>query len=221
MIYKQLFPFLKWLWTKKCLFSSNLRYFFKCPSVKIFSKLIWFKISNRLQLLLYGRIRRDKPFFIINSFLIIIIYMDKKLSFKIKRIAVFASSVRRILNSNLVRFYAQNWVQVKNKGLRPSLCVLKALLPNLQRRGACRNIAYYSMLIILSLGPKGGAWPQCPPPKYAPGFRAAKPLAIRTAIHAENWLVFRVVWVRALYKRAFKCTLTKKTSPYLWLQACN
>ena len=46
----------------------------------------------------------------------------------------------------------------------PTVCVLK---PSAQvtKRGPCRNFASYSMLIILSWRPKGGAWP---PPKYAP-----------------------------------------------------
>ena len=61
------------------------------PSVKIFSKLIRIKISNRLQLLQYGRIRRDRQtVFMISSLLITIIYMDKLSSINIKHNAVFA-----------------------------------------------------------------------------------------------------------------------------------
>ena len=38
------------------------------------------------------------------------------------------------LHSNLLRFFAQNWVRAKNKGLRrPFVC--SKLLPNLQRGG--------------------------------------------------------------------------------------
>ena len=70
------------------------------------------------------------------------------------------------LHSNLVRCFAQNWVQAKNKGLRlPFVC--SKLLPNLQR-GAMPQFAYYSMQIILSWQTKGGGpWPNAPP-KYAP-----------------------------------------------------
>ena len=70
-------------------------------------------------------------------------------------------------HSNLVRFLAQNWVQGKNKRLRlPFVC--SNLLPKVQRGGACRNFAYYSMLIILSWRPKGVAMAQCPPPLNTP-----------------------------------------------------
>ena len=49
----------------------------------------------------------------------------------------------------------------------PTLCVLKATA-QLTNGRPCRNFAYYSMLIILSWRPKGGAMAQWPPPKYAP-----------------------------------------------------
>ena len=72
------------------------------------------------------------------------------------------------LHSNLVRLFAQIWVQAKNKGLRlPFVC--SNLLSKFHRGGPCGNFAYYSMLIVLSWRPKGGAWPNAPP-KYATVF---------------------------------------------------
>ena len=59
------------------------------------------------------------------------------------------------------------WERAKNKGIRLPF-VRSKLLPNLRSGGPCRNFAYYSMLIIQSWQPKGGAMAQCPP-KYAPG----------------------------------------------------
>ena len=35
-------------------------------------------------------------------------------------------------------------------------------------KGAGRNFAYYSMQLYDPGDPKGGAWPNAPPPKYAP-----------------------------------------------------
>ena len=65
------------------------------------------------------------------------------------------------LHSNLVQFFALSLAQAKNKGLRlPFVC--SKLLGKLQEGGACRNFAYYSMLIILSWWPKGGHGPTAP-----------------------------------------------------------
>ena len=64
--------------------------------------------------------------------------------------------------------FSPKFGQAQIKALRLSF-VYSKLLPNLQRGGPCRNFAYYSMLIILTWRPKGGAWPNGPsPPKYAP-----------------------------------------------------
>ena len=38
-------------------------------------------------------------------------------------------------------------------------------------------LLFYANYTIL--GPKGGAWPNAPPPKYAPGFRAQNRLLLR------------------------------------------
>ena len=40
-------------------------------------------------------------------------------------------------------------------------------MPNLQR-GACLNFAHFSMQFCNPGDPKGGPWPNGPPPKYAP-----------------------------------------------------
>ena len=84
-----------------------------------------------------------------------------------KRISLKFRTKKKGLHSNLVRFFARNCVLDKNKGLRQPFVCSKLLL-NLQRRGPCRNFAYYSMLIILSWRPKGGSHDPMAPPKYAP-----------------------------------------------------
>ena len=68
------------------------------------------------------------------------------------------------LHSSLVRFLAR-----KNIFTRFCPLVCSYFLPNLQKvggggggGGACRNFAYYSMLIILSWRPKGGALHHAP-----------------------------------------------------------
>ena len=57
----------------------------------------------------------------------------------------------------------------QKKGLYPDSVFLCAqtFSPS-YKGGACRNFAYYSMLIILSWRPKGGAMAPCLPPKHAP-----------------------------------------------------
>ena len=87
-------------------------------------------------------------------------------------------------HSILVWFLAQNFVKTKDKKKRSlprfSPFVCSNFLSKLQRRWPCRNFAYYSMLIILSWRPKGGAWHHSPLPlKYAPGFSSPRPYLCR------------------------------------------
>ena len=63
------------------------------------------------------------------------------------------------LHLDLVRFLAQNWVKAKKRGLRPPFVSSK--LAQVTKAQFC---TYYSMLIILSWRPKGGAMAQWPPP---------------------------------------------------------
>ena len=70
---------------------------------------------------------------------------------------------KKSLHSNLVKALA-------NKKVFAHRFCAQTFCPSYNGRGvACHNFAYYSILIILSWRPKGGAMAQCPPPKYAPG----------------------------------------------------
>ena len=67
------------------------------------------------------------------------------------------------LHSNLVRFLAENWVKAKKKVFVHRLVAQTFCQSNKGGGGACRNFVYYSMLILRSWRPKGGAMAQCSP----------------------------------------------------------
>ena len=87
--------------------------------------------------------------------------------------------VKKGLHSNLVRFFAQSWVQAKTKRLRlPFVC--SNLLPNLQRGGGMPQfcILFYANYTILATQ-RGSHGPMSPPPKHAPASRTP-PLEFRS-----------------------------------------
>ena len=110
------------------------------------------------------------------------------------------------LQSNLVRFLAQNWVKAKKKVFAHRLCAQAFSQVTRGGGGACRNFAYYSMLITLFWRPKWGAWPNGSPPKYAPAYIQIDPanfkekvvssfLAADISLHKLNYPALKSLFV--------------------------
>ena len=78
------------------------------------------------------------------------------------------------------------WCRPKTKVFAYHLCA-QSFCPTYKGGGggSCRNFAYYSMLIILSRQPKGGAMAQWSPPKYAPERALPEPILVISSYVSE------------------------------------
>ena len=82
----------------------------------------------------------------------------------------------KLSHSNFVPYFAQNQVKSKKKGLYSNFVsyfaqyqVISSPKPDAQlaKGGACLSFAHFSMQFCNPGDPKGGPWPNGPPPKHA------------------------------------------------------